>query len=192
MGKLIIWNIISLDGYFEGTQQWDLRLHQHIWGADLRQLSLRFGDELGLLVFGRVTYEGMAAHWPTTTDELEIAEYMNAVPKLVASHTLTEATWNNTEMTADIVGELTRRKQLDDRPIYVFGSAKLTDTLLAAGLVDELLIGVSPVILGAGTPLFKPATTPRPLTLLETRPLDTGGVLLHYKVQTHETTRSTV
>ena len=186
MGKLIVWNIVSLDGYFEGNHEWDLELHQHIWGADLRRLSLRFGDELGLLVFGRVTYEGMAAHWPTATDEAEIAEYMNAVPKLVASRTLTEAAWNNTEVTADIVGELTHRKQLDDRPIYVFGSAKLTHSLLAAGLVDELLIGISPVILGSGTSLFKPGTTLRPLHLLEARPLDTGGVLLHYAVPVPE------
>lgn len=190
MGKLIVWNIISLDGYFEGTQEWDLELHQHIWGTDLRQLSLDFGDKLGLLVFGRITYEGMAAHWPTDTDEPDIAKYMNAVPKLVASRTISEAAWHNTEVTADIVGELTHRKKLDDRPIYVFGSANLTDSLLDAGLVDELLIGVSPVILGAGTPLFKPAATLRPLSLLEARTIDTGGVLLRYAVPTNETTGS--
>src|SRR5690606_5352580 len=117
----IVWNIISLDGYFEGNEPWDLQLHQYIWGPDLRRLSLQFGDTLGLLVFGRVTYEGMAAHWQTDDTEPEIAAYMNAVPKLVASRTLTKATWHNTEVTADIVGELVKRKQLDARPIYVFG-----------------------------------------------------------------------
>lgn len=182
MGKLIVWNIASVDGYFEGVQQWDLRLHEYIWGADLRRLSLRFGEELGLLVFGRVTYEGMAAYWQDATDEPEIAEYMNAAPKLVGSRTLTDATWQNTEVTADIVGELARRKAADDRPIYVFGSAVLTDTLLQAGLVDELLIGIAPVILGEGTPLFKPASAPRPLDLVEARAIDTGGVLLTYAV----------
>jgi dihydrofolate reductase len=182
MGKLIVWNVISLDGYFEGDEEWDLELHEHIWGSELRELSLSFGDELGLLVFGRATYEGMAAHWQNDPDEAEIAVYMNAAPKLVASRTITEATWQNTEVTSDIVGELTRRKQLDDRPIYVFGSAKLTDSLLDAGLVDELLIGISPVILGSGTPLFKPASTLRPLNLVEARSLDSGGVLVRYAV----------
>lgn len=182
MGKVIVWNIISLDGHFEGTEKWDLDLHAHIWGDDLRRLSLQFGEELGLLVFGRVTYEGMAAHWPADTDEPEIAQYMNAAPKLVASPTIADATWHNTEMTADIISELTRRKQIDNRPIYVFGSATLTNSLLDAGLVDELLIGVAPVILGAGTPLFKPASTTRPLTLLEARAVDSGGVILRYAV----------
>lgn len=183
MGTLIVWNVISLDGYFEGPEKWDLRTHEYIWGRDLEELSLGFGREMGLLVLGRVTYEGMADYWSATNAEQpEITAYMNDVPKLVASRTLTEVTWNNTEVTADIVGELTRRKTLDERPIYVFGSAELTDSLLAAGLVDELLIGVSPVILGAGTPLFKPAPALRPLGLLEARPLDSGGVLLRYSV----------
>ena len=181
MAKLIVWDIISVDGYFEGTQQWDLDLHEYIWGKDLEHLSLSFGEELGLLVFGRITYEGMAAYWPNATDEGDIAAYMNAAPKFVASRTLTEATWNNTEVTADIVGELTRRKATLDRPIYVFGSAALTDSLLQADLVDELLIGVAPVLLGAGHPFFKPASSPRPLELVESRPPDTGGVLLRYE-----------
>ncbi len=182
MGKLIVWNVVSLDGYFEGTEKWDLALHEHIWGEDLRRLSIRFGEELGLLVFGRVTYEGMAAYWPTADEDPGITEYMNSAPKLVASRSLKEASWQNTEVTADIVGELQRRKEADERPIYVFGSAVLTDALLRAGLVDELLIGVAPVILGEGTPLFKPASTPRPLDLVEARPIDTGGVLLRYAV----------
>jgi hypothetical protein len=78
VGKLIVWNVISLDGYFEGDEAWDLKLHEHIWGSELRELSLSFGDELGLLVFGRATYEGMAAYWQNDPDEAEIAVYMNA------------------------------------------------------------------------------------------------------------------
>ncbi|WP_210416611.1 dihydrofolate reductase family protein [Tomitella fengzijianii] len=183
MAKLIVWNIISLDGFFEGPQKWDLRLHEHIWGDDLRRLSLSFGDDLCLLVFGRVTYEGMAAHWTSTSEEPAIAAYMNAAPKLVASRTLAEATWNNTEVTADPVGEIAGRKEALDRPIYVFGSAMLTETLLRAGLVDELLIGVAPVLLGEGTPLFKNGSAPRPLTLVQSRATDTGGELLRYSVQ---------
>lgn len=185
MGKLIVWNIISIDGFFEGDQPWDLRLHEHIWGEDLRSLSMSIGEEAGLLVFGRTTYEGMASHWSTDTDEPEIAEYMNAIPKLVASHTLTEPAWNNTEATSDPVAELTRRKQLDDRPIYDFGSANLVDSLLDAGLVDELLLGIAPVVLRSGAPFFKEGGGARPLSLIECRAVDSGGVLLRYHVS-HE------
>lgn len=183
MGKVIVWNVVSVDGYFEGPQPWDLRLHEYIWGDDLSRLSLSIGEELGLLVFGRRTYEGMAAHWQDADDDPDVARYMNESPKLVASRTLTAAAWNNTEVTADIVPELARRKQASERPIYVFGSAELTDTLIRADLVDELLIGVAPVLLGDGTSLFKRTTSPRPLDLLEARAIDTGGVLLRYAVQ---------
>lgn len=176
-GTSSLWTAIS-----RGTQQWDLDLHEYIWGTDLERLSVSFGEELGLLVFGRITYEGMAAYWPDATDEGDIAAYMNAAPKLVASRTLIEAAWNNTEVTDDIVGELSRRKATLDRPIYVFGSAALTDSLLQAGLVDELLIGVAPVVLGQGHLFFKPASSPRPVTLVEARAIDSGGVLLRYAV----------
>lgn len=182
MGTLIVWNVMSLDGFFEGTEPWDLRLHEHIWGDDLYRLSLDIGDEIGLLVLGRRTYEGFVEHWPENTDQPDIAAYMNAVPKLVASRTLTEATWANTEITADAVAEVARRKAADDRPAYVFGSAELVDSLLAAGLVDEYLVGVAPVLLGAGNRLFRPAEQPRPLTLIDSRATDTGGALLRYRV----------
>lgn len=78
--QLMIWNIMSVDGYFEGDEHWDLELHTHIRGEDLRQLRLQFGENLGLSVFGRITYEGLAAHWSTTTDDPDIAQYMNASP----------------------------------------------------------------------------------------------------------------
>ncbi|MGC0143662.1 dihydrofolate reductase family protein [Pseudactinotalea sp. Z1732] len=182
MGALIAWNVVSADGFFEGVDPWDLSHHEYIWGEDLRRLSLDIGREAGLLVFGRNTYEGMAAHWPTDTTEPEIADYMNSIAKLVASRTLTEASWQNTEVTANIVDELRRRKRADDRPIYVFGSATLTHSLLEAGLVDQVLLGIAPVLLGAGTPLFKGAHGPRGLTLIESRTVDTGGVLIRYGV----------
>lgn len=180
MARIIAWDIISLDGFFEGNEPWDLRHHEYIWGADLRELSLQIGQEVGLLVFGRKTYQGMAQHWPTDTIEPEIARYMNEVPKLVASHTMTTASWQHTEVTDDIELELRHRRISDDRSIYIFGSAALVDSLLSAGLIDELMIGVAPVVLGSGNPFFKTHSTRRELTLLETRTIDTGGVILRY------------
>lgn len=182
MAQLVVWDILSLDGYFEGDQPWDLRLHEHLWGEDLRQLSLQIGEEAELLVFGRRTYEGMASHWPQDATEPEIARYMNAMPKLVASRTITSSSWNNTVVTADIMTELRQRKAAANGPIYVFGSAELVDGLLEAGLVDELLLGIAPVVLGSGNPFFKAAHRQRDLILLETHVADTGGVILRYAV----------
>lgn len=181
MAKVIVWNLVSLDGYFEGTKKWDLDFHNRGWGEELSQLSSDFGQSAGLLVFGRVTYEGMKAYWTTTEDEGETTKhYMNALPKLVASRSLSASDWNNTELTADIVSELKRRKKALDKTIYVFGSAELTESLLEAGLVDEIMLCLIPIRLGKGTPLFKDSAKPQNFNLLEARPLKTGAVILRY------------
>jgi hypothetical protein len=60
MAKLIVWNILSLDGFFEGEKKWDLDLHNFVWGPELEKLSDEFGEKAAALVFGRVTYEGHA------------------------------------------------------------------------------------------------------------------------------------
>lgn len=179
MAKVIIWNLVTLDGFFEGEKKWDLDFHNRAWGPELEKLSEDFGISAGLLVFGRVTYEGMKAYWTTAEEEGAVKSYMNALPKLVASRTLTVSDWNNTEMTSDIVGEISRRRQALDKTIYVFGSADLCDTLLAAGLVDEVMLATVPVQLGAGTPFFK-AGGRRDFALIEARPLSNGTILARY------------
>ncbi|MCF3642224.1 dihydrofolate reductase family protein [Rhizobium sp. TRM95111] len=179
MAKVIVWNLVTLDGFFEGEKKWDLDFHARAWGPDLEKLSTDFGSSAGLLVFGRVTYEGMKAYWTTTEEEGEVKTYMNALPKLVASRTITSSDWNNTEVTADIAGEIAKRKRTLDRTIYVFGSADLTESLLAAGLVDEVMLAFVPVQLGKGTPFFKDGAR-RDFHLLEARPLANGVILARY------------
>ncbi|WLR92998.1 dihydrofolate reductase family protein [Shinella zoogloeoides] len=179
MAKVIIWNLVTLDGFFEGEKKWDLDFHNKAWGPELEKLSNDFGTSAGLLVFGRVTHDGMKAYWTTTEDEGEVKTFMNALPKLVASRTITSSDWNNTEVTADILGEISRRKQALDKPIYVFGSADLTDSLLKAGLVDEVMLAVVPVQLGKGTPFFKEGAR-RDFGLVEARPLSNGTIITRY------------
>ncbi|WP_411033753.1 dihydrofolate reductase family protein [Shinella sp. BYT-45] len=179
MAKVIVWNLVTLDGFFEGEKKWDLDFHNRAWGPELEKLSADFGSSAGLLVFGRVTYEGMKAYWTTTEDEGEVKTFMNALPKLVASRTVTDSDWNNTEVTADILGEIARRKQALDKAIYVFGSADLTDSLLKAGLVDEVMLAIVPVQLGKGTPFFKEGAR-RDFDLIEAKPLSNGSILARY------------
>jgi dihydrofolate reductase len=179
MAKVIIWNLVTLDGFFEGEKKWDLDFHNRAWGPELEKLSIEFCGSAGLLVFGRVTYEGMKDYWTTTEDEGEVKAYMNALPKLVASRTIAASDWNNTAVTADIAIEITRRKQALDKPIYVFGSADLTDSLLKAGLIDEMILAIVPVQLGKGTPFFKEGAR-RDFTLLEAKPLENGTMLVRY------------
>ena len=181
MSKLIVWNLVTVDGYFEGAKKWDLDFHNLAWGPELERLSQEFGENAAALVFGRVTYEGMAAYWKTA-EPGKITSYMNALPKIVASRVLTSADWNNSRVAADILSELTRLKANETSPIFVFGSAELTHTLLEAGLVDELKLCVVPVLLGKGTPFFKPGKQLE-LDLKDTRPLQNGAIVNTYAVK---------
>ncbi len=179
MRRLLAWNIMTLDGLFEGTKPWDLSMHELVWGEELQQLSREQHADAGLLLFGRRTYEGMASYWRGETGE--IADDMNSLPKAVISNTLEVADWNNTRLIAgDGVEQVRALKAEVGKNIYVFGSAELLGSLLAAGLVDEYRVCISPVILGEGTPLFKPATGKVRFDLAEARPLSNGGVLLRY------------
>lgn len=180
MRKLIMWNIITLDGYFEGNQNWELPFHEVIWGEELKAFSLEQLHSADYLVFGRVTYEGMAAHWPNAKGE--IAELMNKTPKLVFSKTLQSADWNNTTLVKeDASAEIRKLKEQGGKDMYVFGSANLSETFINDDLIDEYRIAIAPVILGGGRPLFGRGLSPKNLSLVSTQPLSTGGVVLIYR-----------
>lgn len=179
MRKLIAWNVMTLDGRFEGDAPWQLDFHETVWGDELERFSLEQGEDMDILLFGRRTYEGMAAHWTTETGE--IADFMNAVEKRVASRTLETVEWANSRLIeGDVVEAVRALKRQDGRNIYVFGSADLLATLLENDLVDEYRVCLAPVVRGSGTPLFKPGAKNRTMALLEARPLKTGGVILRY------------
>jgi len=179
MRKLIMWNIITLDGYFEGNQNWDLSFHNIVWGQELEKLSIDQLHSADYLVFGRVTYEGMAAYWAKA--EGEIADLMNRIPKLVFSKTLKFAEWNNTTLISEnATDEIKKLKVKSGRDLYVFGSANLSETFINDNLFDEYRIGIAPVILGSGRPLFRQGISPKNLTLVSTQKLSTGGVVLKY------------
>lgn len=179
MRKLIMWNLISLDGYFEGVKNWDLDWHEQVWGEELRRFSLEQLESADMLVFGRVTYEGMAAYWPTAQGA--VADYMNSLPKVVCSRTLEAAAWNNTTLLKDnVAGELASLKRRGNGNMFVFGSANLSRTLMNEKLFDEYRLGVAPVFLGGGRLLFSDGLNPQKLHLHEARALSTGCVILRY------------
>lgn len=182
MRKLIMWNLVTLDGYFEGAKPWEIDWHEYVWGEELEQLSLEQLKSADMLLFGRVTYQGMATYWTTATGETgEIADFMNSIPKVVFSRTLEKADWNNTRLVkANAEGEVAKLKQQSGKNILIFGSANLSSTLMQHGLIDEYRLAVVPVVLGAGNPLFKPSPERVRMKLLETKRLKSGGVILSY------------
>jgi dihydrofolate reductase len=161
-----------------------LSFHNLIWGRELEQLSLEQLNGADYLVFGRATYEGMAAYWTkaeTEASETEVARLMNRLPKLVFSRTLTSATWHPTTIIRENASnEIRKLKAARGKDIYVFGSAHLSATLMADDLFDEYRIGIAPVVLGRGRPLFKQGLDTTNLSLIATQPLETGGVVLRY------------
>ena len=180
MASLIMWNLMTLDGFIEGPDR-DISWHSDVWGEELERLSIEQLNAAGGLLFGRVTYELMANYWPSATGE--VADGMNALPKYVFSRTMAEAAWNNTQLFRDdIPGTVTRLKRDSAKDIFLFGSADLAASLIPHGLIDEFRIAINPILLGGGTPLFKSGEKTK-LKLLDSKALSTGGVILRYAPQ---------
>lgn len=178
MRKLIMWNVISLDGYFEGEKAWDLEFHDLAWGKELENFSIEQLKSADMVIYGEKTYQGMADYWSKA--EGETADYMNKIPKVVCSSTLKTANWNNTIIMKDAVTEIPKIKQEGDGNMFVFGSGILSKSLMKANLFDEYRLCVVPVFLGKGRRLFNEGLPYQKLKLLEAQPLQTGGIVLRY------------
>jgi dihydrofolate reductase len=184
MRKLLVFNHISLDGYFtdaRGDMSWAHRSDEET--RSFAAENAQSGD--GPLLFGRVTYQMMAAFWPTPaaqTMDPAIAAGMNSRPKLVASRTLAEATWANTRVVGDDLIEAVRALKAEPgEAITVLGSGTVVAQLTRAGLVDELQLIVNPLVLGAGRTLFEGVDPRAAFRLLSSRAFRNGNVLLRYE-----------
>lgn len=181
MRKLIMWNVITLDGYFEGEKNWDLSFHELVWGKELEEFSLTQLKSADMLVFGTTTYKGMAEYWTKAEEEIaEIAKFMNEIQKVVCSSTLKTADWNNSTIVKDAVAEIPKLKQQGNGDMYVFGSGYLSESLMKAELFDEFRLCIAPLFLGKGRLLFPYGIPNKKLKLLEARPLADGGIILRY------------
>lgn len=133
------------------------------------------------LLFGRRTWQVMAAHWPDRAGDDPFADRMNALPKYVASSTLgpDDLTWANSQLlpTDDPLGAIADLRDKPGGALSVMGSTRLATALLAAGLVDELLLMIEPVLLGGGKSIFPEDGQMRALELAAVERTD-GGVLV--------------
>jgi dihydrofolate reductase len=181
MGKLINSTYITLDGVVEGPHLWPSLGRPGDERADRIQADLLLACDA--LLMGRRTYESFAPVWSTRAGD-PFTDHINAMPKYVASTTLTDPQWANTEVIdGDLVAAVTRLKQAPGRDIVQYGYGPIARLLLAHGLLDELRLWVHPLILGRGQPgelLFgeSPAVA---FELAETTPLSNGIVILSYR-----------
>ena len=167
--------MISLDGVQEAPQHWTF---DYVNDEFLKYAS----DQLfasDALIMGRETYEGFAQAWPARAGQDEFADYINSMPKYVASRTLKEAEWNATVISGDVAGQVADLKQQPGKNILQYGMGELTYTLLEAGLIDEFRFLMYPVAVGDGGRIFE-SLGKTTLRLIETKAFGTGVVVLHY------------
>ena len=204
MRRLIVSNIMSLDGYYEGPGKNVMVLFDYRWEVYPTDESFDAYNAERLhaadtLLLGRTTYDGFRGFWPSVADDpnatpiqREISRLNNSIDKVVISDSLTsEQTnpWHNTRIIsrADAHEQIAELKRQTGKDILVFGSHTLWNDLLVNDLVDELHLMIGPVVLGAGTPVFdgQPAVS---LRLTDTRTWDgSGNVLVRYEVRRQET-----
>lgn len=181
MRKLIFFMFTSLDGYFEGPNQ-DIGWHNT--DEEFNDFATEQTATADTLLFGRVTYEGMASYWPTPeaiANDPAVANQMNTLPKVVFSRTLDKADWHNTRLVkGDAAAEVARLKQQPGGNIFIFGSSALAASLAEAGLIDEYRLMLNPIVLGQGTPLLHGVAAPLKLQLAGTRTFGNGNLLLTY------------
>ena len=192
MRKLIVCNIISLDGFYEGPGNNVMALPFDEAFDEYNAGLLRNAETL---LEGRTTFIQSAHYWPTLADnpyvgsvEQEVAKRLNEMDKVVISDSLSSeeaGPWNDVLIIKrkDAHVAIKKLKNKSGKNIIIFGSHKTWNDLLLAGLVDELHMLIGPALLGVGTPVFE-KETPVKLELLEARQLKNSQLVLHrYKVQ---------
>ncbi|MGA7106589.1 MAG: dihydrofolate reductase family protein [Terracidiphilus sp.] len=184
MRNLIVFNHITLDGYFvdaQGAMSWAKP------GNDDPEYAAFVAENAsggGTLVYGRVTYAMMASYWPTPIADQHmpiVAKSMNAAPKVVFSRTLNEATWNNTRLLKDNLLEEVRKLKAESGPgLCILGSGSIVAQLAAHNLIDEYQMMIDPIALGGGRSMFHGIPAPLHLKLSRSRTFKNGKVFLSY------------
>lgn len=180
MRKIIVSNLVSLDGFFEGVNK---ELDWHTVDESFFEYARQLLNEVDTILFGRITYQMMAAFWPNALDEdAVITHKMNHLPKIVFSKTLKKVDWNNATLAKNnLPKEVKDLKEQGGKDIVIFGSGTLVTQLTQLGLIDEYRIIINPLLLGKGSPMFKGIDDKINLKLLKTKILDTGVVILYYE-----------
>jgi len=187
MRKIIMFNRVSMDGFFAGSHG-----ESHEWFIQDQEVDKAAHEmmEPDTVLFGRVTYQIFENHWPkqlsdpkATKEAKATANELKKMTKLVFSKTLKKVDWENSKLiNGDLIEEVKKLKQGNGPDIVIFGSGTIVEQLTAAGLMDEYVFVVTPVILGAGKSLFNDVQK-LDLKLLEVRDFKSGNVILHYKAK---------
>jgi dihydrofolate reductase len=185
MRKLIVFNHVTLDGYFtdrKGDMSW---AHADKQDAEWNAFVAENSKGGGVLLFGRITYELMTSYWPTPLAAKHVpavAERMNNLQKVVFSRTLDKASWSNTTLVkGDLAAEIRKMKKEPGEGMAILGSGSIVSQLAQEGLIDEYQIVVNPIVLGNGKTMFDTIKEKLTLKLTKTRTFGNGNLLLCYE-----------
>ncbi len=195
MGTLTIATFMTLDGVMQAPggpdEDRDGGFEHGGWSfpyfsEDMGEVISDAFGKAECFLLGRRTYEIFAASWPNFPDKDDpVASRLNTLPKYVVSTTLDESPWgtydNVTLIKANLADEITRLKQQPGKDILVAGSPTLVESLLQAGLLDELILLVHPVIAGKGKRLFKDGRALKRLALVDAKSTSSGVAILTYQ-----------
>ena len=179
MRRLFLQMSVSIDGFVAALDK------THPWGVGReddaqKRLKLDWVHRAGCHLMGRVTYEDMAAYWPTSTSDY--AAPMNEIPKVVFSKTLERADWKDSRIArGDLAEEITALKQQPGGDLIAHGGATFAQALSRRGLVDEYRLVIQPAALGAGLSLFRDLPEPLHLELIDARTYPTGTAIHVYR-----------
>jgi dihydrofolate reductase len=183
MPKLVVYNAVSLDGYFtdtKGDMGWAHK-NDPEWQAFVSENASGGGQ----LLFGRVTYDLMASFWPTPLAAQSnpiVVERMNNLRKFVFSTTLEKASWNNTTLfKGNLTMEVRKLKQQPGPNIVIMGSGSIVAQLADAGLIDEYQMVLNPLVVGNGRTLFEGVKKRLPMKLAKSRAFGNGNIVLFYE-----------
>ena len=179
MRKLINSTYITLDGVITDPM-WTMPY----FDAEASAFAGSQTDAADAMLMGRVTYDGMSLAWPSRdeSDPATGAAYFNNVKKWVASTTLTDPKWNNSEvLRGDLVEEVTKLKAAEGRDILMYGYGVVTHALVRAGLVDEVRLWIHPVFVG-GPSISAPlgGDLPASMKLVDSRVMKSGVIVASY------------
>ena len=180
MRRVVLQMGVTLDGYVAGPGgegDWGLAAEQ----PDVRAWKVASLRQAGTHIMGRVTYDQMAAHWPTAAGDY--AAFMNNIPKVVFSKTLPAAEWAGSRIArGDLAEEIAALKsESGDGIIMAHGGAAFVQALSRCGMIDEYRLVILPVALGNGLPLFRDLANPLRLDLAEAKSFSDGTVINVYQ-----------
>jgi dihydrofolate reductase len=163
------------------------------WPAEMQEFTNAFFDQVDTAIYGRLTYEAIVPWWhnvaigqppadvPITEREIELANRLEGIAKVVFSRTMDAEATDAVVFDGDVVERVMELKRRPGGQIVLHGGADLVAELARAGLIDEYMLFVSPAAIGAGKPLFSGLQQELRLRLLETRVFNSAFTLLRYE-----------